>query len=169
MIPEQEIQKLIITYNRLALQYTAVLQNMTDAEINTAPAAGSWTAGQVVQHILKAHRADVFNKPGEKANRNIGEKIPELQSLFMNFDIKIQSPAFIVPEAQHYDKMALIKSIQATFVALAEKLPQTKLDEIIKITMGEITKWELANFIVMHAQRHLHQLENIYFVLNKKQ
>ncbi|HMO60787.1 MAG TPA: DinB family protein [Ferruginibacter sp.] len=168
IIPQQEIEAVANTYLQLSQQYTTLLESMTETALNTKPDTEGWTAAQVVQHIVKANNSKIFTTPGQAASRNISERIPELRQLFLNFDIKMKSPEFILPEDKPYSKEVLINAVKNAFKSLAEALPQCNLNEEDTRTLGNITKWEMANFIVFHSQRHLHQLEEIYKSLKTK-
>ena len=149
------------TYRDLSGQYTAILEPMDENELNRVPYTGSWTAAQVIQHIGKANHSGFLSAPGEKAIRDIGELIPMLEREFLNFDIKMSSPDFLVPANREYSKQETLDLIQTVFQSLAENLQDSDLTLILDTPIGRVTKWELVNFIVFHSKRHLHQLEKI--------
>jgi hypothetical protein len=73
----------------------------------------------------------------------------------------MESPDFLVPESREYSKQETMGLIQTRFRTLAEELPKCDLTPILDTPLGMVNKWELANFMVFHSRRHLHQLENI--------
>ncbi|WP_194776251.1 DinB family protein [Pararhodonellum marinum] len=159
------IQLIASTYRNLSEQYTKILVDLDERKLNTIPFEGSWTAAQVIQHIGKANDCRFLFATGKQADRDIGEQIPNLERQFLNFEIKMTSPDFLVPENRLFSKQETLALIQHAFHALAENLPKSDLTPMLKMPFGLITKWELANFIVFHSKRHLHQLGRIYEVL----
>lgn len=61
-----------------------VLSSFTQKDINNIPFAGSWTAGQVAEHVLKSASGvlDVLNGPEKPADRNPEAHIKQLGELF---------------------------------------------------------------------------------------
>jgi hypothetical protein len=165
MITPKDLQIVATTYLDLSNQYTAILEPMSESELNIVPYSGSWTAAQVIQHIGKANHSGFLSVPGDQADRDIGELIPMLEKEFLNFNTKMSSPDFLVPESRGFSKHETMQLIQSVFQSLAEKLPGSDLTLILDTPLGRITKWELANFIVFHSKRHLYQLEKIHKAL----
>ncbi len=161
IIDKQEIQQIIASYNVLYSKYTEILESLNEDELNTVPYADSWTAAQVIQHIGKANHGGFLSAPGDLTDRDIGELIPMLEREFMNFETRMSSPEFLIPEDRLYSKEETLNLIQGAFDSLSEKLPNADLSLILDTPLGRVTKWELANFIVFHSKRHLHQLEKI--------
>lgn len=149
-------------------EFVSTLSQFSQEEINKIPFKGSWTAGQVGRHILKA----VGGFPellqfGEvkKTERAPDEKVGEIDSVFLNFDIKMKSPEFVLPENITYNKEELISSLKEakektvelsktrdlSLTSLAFELPKT----------GFLTLFELLHFARVHAIRHNRQLKNI--------
>lgn len=90
-----------------------VLSTVPEQNINKIPFTGSWTAGQNVQHIILSAGAFVqlMNGPMIDTERDPEQNVNGLRSIFLNFDVKMQSPDFILPEQRDYDKGDLIKTI----------------------------------------------------------
>ncbi len=154
-------EPILAAYAALSEQYTAILESFSEQQINSRPTATSWTPGQVIQHIVKANNSSFLMAPGLELDRPVDQMIPELESTFLNFDIKMSSPDFLLPENTAVSKQESITAVQNAFKALSEQLPAARLDQILKWPFGFITKWELANFIIYHSKRHLHQLEQL--------
>lgn len=167
MLQPKNLQVIATTYLDLSGQYTAILELMGETELNKVPYTGSWTAAQVIQHIGKANHSGFLSAPGQKANRDIGEFIPMLEREFMDFEIKMSSPDFLVPANREYSKQETLELIQTRFQSLADNLFQSDLTLILDSPLGLVTKWELANFILFHSKRHLHQLEKVQKMLRQ--
>ena len=165
MLGSKDLQTIASTYLYLSAQYTSILMTMDERELNKVPYTGSWTAAQVIQHIGKANHSGFLSAPGQKAHRDIGEQIPMLEREFLNFDIKMYSPDFLIPANRTYTKQETLEIIQIGVQSLAENLPKGDLTLILETPLGIVTKLELVNFIVFHSKRHLHQLDKIQIAL----
>jgi hypothetical protein len=150
------------SYRQLASDYIAILKELTNEQINQSPINGGWSAGQLISHTTKANQSSFLTIPGVVSNRNIGEKIPELEKTFLDFNTKMKSPNFILPDDKTFTKEECINKIKECFHSLESALNQSKLDEILITPLGALTKWEMANFVIYHSKRHLYQLKNIY-------
>ena len=80
-----------------------------EEKINTVPFEGSWTPGQLAQHIVLSAGGfvNLLNGPVKETERSPEANVGMLRSLFLNFDTKMKSPDFIVPEQKNYDKQKL--------------------------------------------------------------
>ncbi len=74
----------------------------------------------------------------------------------------MESPDFILPSKDVYNKEALIQNIYNSFAQLNKISHTADLSEmIVHPALGEIKKLEMLHFVVYHTQRHIHQLKNI--------
>lgn len=140
------------------------LDRLSDEQLNKVPYAESWTPGQLVRHIIKSMQGigTVLTKSGKKADRDPGQQIPGLEQTFLDFSTKMKSPDYIVPENKQYEKAELIKQLDEVWHDLKQGVPTAQLDEFVEgFPAGEMTKWEMLNFILVHTKRHLHQMEKI--------
>ncbi|SHL94086.1 DinB family protein [Mucilaginibacter sp. OK098] len=146
----------------------ALLSKFEQEQINTVPFEGSWTAGQLAQHMIKANSgfADILRGPVKDTERKPDEVIPKIKNDFLNFDIKMTTPDFIKPEAKSYDKNELLsdlKNIREKVNNATETLDLTKTCMAFELPVyGYLTRQEAISFIICHTQRHTHQLKNIY-------
>jgi hypothetical protein len=145
----------------------------SEAELNTVPYQGSWTAGQTTQHILKACSgyAALFLGKTEKTNRKPDLYIKDIEDLFLNFNIKMNSPDYLLPEITDYNKneqtLELLNK-ESDLLTLAEihDLTLTCLDfQVPGFEKFTILEW--ISFALIHTQRHTHQLNTIYKMLTK--
>ncbi|RZK25915.1 MAG: DinB family protein, partial [Flavobacterium sp.] len=129
-------------------------------DFNEIPFEESWTAAQVVQHIILS----IENFPGtlsgktEETTRAIDQFIPTLKDIFLNFQTKMKSPDFIKPVLKSYDldeQLAKVSNIVADIRQAIEKqdLSKTCLDFQFP-SLGFITGLESIYFIIFHTQRH---------------
>ncbi|UYQ94523.1 DinB family protein [Chitinophaga horti] len=137
-------------------------------KVNEVPFAGSWTPAQVVEHTLLSAEGCIALLDGDtsETTRDATAHVQELRDMFLNFDIKMQSPPDIVPPDTTYDKAALTDRLNtlrktAERVIAARDLSRTCTTFEFP-TIGYLTGLEVANFFIVHTQRHAHQLKNIY-------
>ena len=150
-----------------------LISSADSTTINTVPSDSyrvkdSWTAAQLASHVTKSNKAiaQALNMEGKTAERNPGERVPELKKMFLDFTVKFNSPEFIRPKQDTYQKEALIAELKKSIEQLKELRSKINLSEIISLpAFGEITKLELLHFVLYHTQRHIHQLKNIFQAL----
>ncbi|MEO6523104.1 MAG: DinB family protein [Mucilaginibacter sp.] len=144
-----------------------VLSTISQQNINKIPFAGSWTAGQDVQHIILSAGGSVqlLNGPIKDTDRDFEENVAKLRAMFLNFDTKFQSPESIRPEEKDYDKQELIDTLQkikADYLNAIQTLDPTKTCVMFEFPgSGHITRAEAIAFTNTHTIRHLQQLKNI--------
>jgi hypothetical protein len=168
MDKEQIIQDINDTFNAI-LQLISSLEN--DA-INVVPFEGSWTAGQVAQHVTISCSgfAEILYGNVEITNRNYDDLIAAVKGDFLNFDIKMTSPDFIVPPAINYNKEDILSNLTHIKTALKNAVGSLDLTMTclgFEIGYGYFTRYEAIYFVIYHTQRHIHQLKNIVNQLNK--
>jgi hypothetical protein len=134
-------------------------------QLNTRPAYGGWTAGQVGEHLRKASVVDVLFGPTKPAQRPPDEYVATLRDQFLNFSIQMTSPDFIVPADRDYDRESLLQTLQQVGTQVREAAQTLNLTEICLYTpsaLGELTRYELIHFHISHTKRHIHQLRKIH-------
>lgn len=148
-------------------RFLRLLRTFLPEEINRIPYPGSWTAGQVAEHIHKSDKGLIFllNGTTREADRDPAEKRESLEKMFMDFGTKMQSPERIIPEQKDYDKTALIKRFEDDRINLRDAIVDCDLTALCTSYpfpgFGELTKLELVSFVIYHTKRHVHQLEKI--------
>lgn len=144
------------------------LSLFSEEEINTVPFDGSWTPGQVAQHIIMSDSgfANLIEGPIEDTGRQPDQHVATLEAIFLNFDIKMKSPDFILPPAVNYKKEELLhnlEKIRAQLNRFDQTSDMTKTCTGMQLpNMGYLTRLEAATFIIVHTKRHIHQLGNLY-------
>lgn len=167
---ETQLQKSIVeTFQKL----NEILSKFSESELNSIPFQGSWTAGQVVQHVILACSGypELFAGKTEKTTRKADEKIKDIEALFLNFNIKMDSPVFLKPEKKDYSKndlnLALLK-IESELLDCAEKFDLNLVPLYFQLPGFEkFTIYEWINFAIIHTQRHTNQLNTIFKMLTK--
>ena len=148
------------------------LSSFTNEQFNRVPFEGSWTAGQVAEHLYKSELNLVRIMKGN--TRKTEGREPEaneeaLRETFLNFDIKFQSADFILPSDEPKNPPEFIERFNKTRENI-RKIIQT---EDLNLTcadfpfpgMGELTSHEWICFLNCHSIRHARQMKNIYHKL----
>jgi hypothetical protein len=154
----------------------ALLSLFDQKQINIVPFEGSWTAGMLAQHIIMSVSGfvELLNGAVEETNRQPDEKVANIKEVFLNFNIKLKSPDFIVPAAISYNKdelLDILESIKTNLSNAIQSLDLTKTCVAFELpVMGYLTRLEAIYFTIYHTQRHIHQLKNIHkeIILNHK-
>ncbi len=135
--------------------------------INTIPFEGSWTAGQVMDHILKSGFGITKTLKGnaKPTERNPAEKVEQVRSIFLNFDTKMKAPDFIIPSDGPHEQQEQLAAIEKLRGRYAEIIQSSELSETCTDfelpNIGEFTRLEWIYFFAYHTQRHTHQLKKI--------
>ena len=94
------------------------------------------------------------------------EKVKEIRRDFGDFSIRMTSPDFVVPGNKQYDREELLQSLSALKTEIVNAANHFDLSETCMEfafpVYGHLTRLETINFIIVHTQRHIHQLKNIY-------
>jgi len=138
-------------------------------KFNTIPFAGSWTAAQIAEHLLKGNNVDVFYADTEPSDRTPDEKIQAISDVFLNFELKLTPPAQIVPSGNRHEKQAMLYAIGENFDKLIEASKMLDLSAICTAwvipAFGPMTRLEFLCMYNVHTIRHTRQLKNIAVAL----
>jgi hypothetical protein len=144
--------------------FIATLSRFNDEQLNTIPFTDSWTAGQVADHVRKATDG-IPDSHTRVANRDADLYVKTFTSLFLDFTIKFESPGFIIPDDGPFQTKNLVEELvrikdQNASIAVTSDLTELCVDFELP-GLGHLTRYEWLKFIVVHTQRHTHQLKNI--------
>ena len=160
-------KELVNEIEQTARQLFQVVGGFAEEEFNKQPFEGSWTPGQVVEHVALYASGTLRTLEGKTAvtERDPGQMVTPLRNAFLEFDSKMQSPEFIRPSDDPKNKASLIASLEASFrglarVACSEDLHATCLGFSMP-TVGNMTRLEWLSFVVVHTQRHIWQLKKM--------
>ncbi len=165
MITDQEALKALKESKTDLLETLAVF---TPQQLNTIPFAGSWTAGQVTEHLLKSSSGVPEMLVGNtQATERAADALTEtLSDIFLDYSTKMQSPDFILPSEGPHDKEEIMASMKTTMEQIESVA--TNQDLALLCTsfefpeVGELTRLEWVYFVACHTKRHTHQIKNIY-------
>jgi len=144
-----------------------LISSYEEKDINRIPFEGSWTPGQVCEHIFKSVSGlpQLCSGRTESVNRPLNEKVQAFEELFLDFNQKFESPDFILPSNKAHSRTGLLsvfKEIEASIVELIRTQDLSLLCLDFELPgSGLLTRYEWLRFALVHMQRHLHQLKNI--------
>ena len=164
--PEDMNEAILSRLEAATDELTGLLSSLSETELNTRPFDGSWTAAQVGEHLLKSYGVGrILKAPVKKTERPSDQKVEAIKEVFLNFDIKMESPEFITPSDGHIDQATLLSSLSnvtSEIQATAEQLDLSETCTAFALPqMGEFTRLEWLHFMLYHTQRHNRQLKNI--------
>ena len=146
--------------------------SFNESELNAKLSDDAWTAGQVIEHVTlsNVNITGELLKHGKICDRAPDAGVDNLRSIFLNFEKRLKSPAFIVPTRDVYSRETVIAELKKSIDELEEAGQKEDLYEVISHAIfGDVTRLETLYFVVYHTQRHIHQLSNIQkLVQNEK-
>jgi hypothetical protein len=157
--------EVLAAINEVMDEFITVYAEFDADEINEIPYEGSWTPGQTVQHNIMSLTffSDLMSGPDAETNRLPDMHVENLKAAFLNFEIKMQSPEFIIPPAIDYDQQEQLEQLEALKEKINQIIPKADMSKTCTgfqlPVMGYITRTEIAHFIVYHTARHVHQLK----------
>lgn len=160
-------EQLIFELEETSKDLFETLSLFTQEEFNAIPFAGSWTAGQVGEHLFKSES----NMPGllkgrsEKTERDPFEHVGTIRNVFLDYTTKMQSPEFILPSNDPKDRNELLEDFKGVRQQLKIILDSLDLNRTFTNfsfpRLGHLTGWELVSFAVCHSKRHIRQMKII--------
>ncbi len=139
----------------------------TQEQLNEVPFAGSWTPGQVAQHLLKSESGipELLEGNTSPANREPDALVPTIQSIFLDFNTKMQAPDFIFPDEAPKDREELMQQLAHNRELIIQLITTKDLSRLLTDfpfpELGEMSAYEWMKFMMSHAKRHTHQLKNM--------
>ncbi|GAA4199360.1 hypothetical protein GCM10022289_09540 [Pedobacter jeongneungensis] len=166
------MEKLIKETEETLLALENVFSKFDGHLVNKVPFEGSWTAGQLAEHLILSNGGflQVINGTVTETDKPADLMVSQIKSDFLNFNVKYNSPKEIYPENKAYNQPELLenlKQIRAGISNAATGLDLTKTCVSYELPgYGYLTRLEAIYFVIYHTQRHVHQLKNIYSGLN---
>lgn len=146
-------------------QLSTLLSGFSQEALNKVPFEGSWTAGQVAEHIIICG-SGIPDKKTKAAGRPFDEKAASVAELFLNFDMKFEADPALHPKQAAHDKEELLKKLQKIEVRHKDTAETADLQALCLDMelpgFGHLTRYEWLSFIMVHTQRHTRQLERIF-------
>jgi hypothetical protein len=166
-------------------EYSVLLENTMDDllqflpaidndELNKIPFKDSWTEGQVADHILKATEGfpQLFKGKTETTARDPHEHEVQIKNIFLNYDNKMKSPDFILPDDGPFAKDVVMGRIRQTKAGILNAADESDLSKTFTDFsfpgVGHLTGFELLCFAWCHTKRHTQQIKNIHEAIVNK-
>lgn len=165
-------EELLIAIDETVSQLLELTSALNEEQVNAVPYEGSWTVGQVLEHIIMSTNvmAEAMRSETKPAERDSGERIAELRAVFLNFTLKLQSPDIIIPQEKTYEKEAITSELRRSFDQLKQNAGNADLTGLVEgLPLGPATKLEILHFVLYHTQRHLHQVKRICEALGRNE
>ncbi|RZJ80068.1 MAG: DinB family protein [Flavobacterium sp.] len=134
---------------------------------NKVLAEDSWTAGQIVEHVLLSAEKfnEVVNGEVEETSRAFDKLKAQLKAILLSFETKMKSPDFIYPPFKEYVPSNHTQRIQKVVQNLEEAIHSLDLTKTCVSFplpgLGNLTRYEAIYFVIYHTERHLSQLSKI--------
>lgn len=143
-----------------------LLSSLTEEQLNIPPFENSWTAGKLGDHLYRSYNVmQILTGTVEDTDRAPDEKLPEIEKLFLDLSIKMDSPKEILPSTKPIKKDTLIDGLKERIASQRNIILTKDLSKICKDfeipEYGPFTRLEWIGFNTVHTQRHVHQLKNI--------
>lgn len=144
------------------------IQCFTDEELNRIPFQGSWSAGQVAEHLLRSESGLplILRGTSRPTEGSPEENVEEIRTIFLDFTTKMQSPEFILPSEEPKNKAELVDALKANRRLILELASATDLTRTFTNFpfpgIGMLTGIEWLCFLNCHTIRHTRQIRNIY-------
>ena len=159
-------------FNQAMEQLVKVISSFDEQGFNRIPFKGSWTAGQVAEHLAKS----ISGIPGllvtetKDVERDPFEKCVVINSIFLNFEEKYQAPSFTLPSDTPKQVLHFTNVFTRTSDEINHLMRERDMTKVFTRfpfpQVGELTGWEWICFAASHSIRHTRQLENIFNHVN---
>jgi hypothetical protein len=163
-----DMQQVITAINESACQVEGLASPLNETQLNTVPYPKSWTAAQLLRHLVKSETlmTGALETPAALASRDTTQRVAELGQIFLDPTNRLNSPDLIVPEEGHYGKAAILTEWQQALDRFDHAAAAANPAELIgDLPLGPVTKLEIAHFVLFHTQRHLIQMRKIVAAL----
>jgi len=162
-------ENILIEFDETTADLLKTISSFSQEQFNRIPFEGSWTAGQVAEHLFKSESNAARVLKGNTTpttDRKPDANEEAFRSSFLNFEIKFQSPGFVLPSDEPKDKEEFLNGFKKTREDIKKIIDTEDLTltcaEFSFPGMGELTKQEWICFVNCHSIRHTRQMKNIY-------
>ncbi|PSR53454.1 hypothetical protein AHMF7605_07905 [Adhaeribacter arboris] len=154
-------------FEKTTQELAQLFSSLSPDEINQNSSAGNWTAGQLIQHVLKVNSGflRILNGPVKETERNPAEQVANIKANLLDFTTKRRAGDFVTPENKTYQKEELLHALENIRVAVHHVIQISDLTPACLAfevpVFGFLTRLEAIYFVIYHTQRHTQQLKNI--------
>ncbi len=174
--------ELLADLGNVSNEFISLLENFSDGTFNTVAGDNdvpanedkNWTPAQVGRHIEKSITGftGMLENDTVATDRDPSEKLEIIARDFLNFDTKMSSPAFLVPENKVFDQERLTMNLHQLFddiMAAGARLDLTQVCRTFELPgYGPMTRLEWIFFVYCHTSRHTYQLKGMRAYFNER-
>jgi len=161
--------KLVNEFENIHSNFNKAISQFTEEELNMIPFEGSWTAGQVAEHIIKSNKGilnQLLNGREESSDRPFDEHVALVQEIFRSKE-KMKTASRLEPNKPPHDQDSLLNILKNQKEKQFETIKGKDLNSLIPDlpfppTPEGLTRYEWLHLMLEHADRHRKQIENIY-------
>ncbi|WP_157243489.1 DinB family protein [Algoriphagus resistens] len=147
----------------------SALSRFSAETLNAVPFQGSWTAGQVAEHIIKSQLhiiAPLSEGLTSTADRLYDQEVNTIQEIFRDKESKAKTDKSIAPGPPPHKLKALLGTLQKQKEQQIEIIKTKKL-EGFSVSLefpgiGKLSRYEWIHMMIEHGQRHRRQIDTIY-------
>ncbi|WP_341842888.1 DinB family protein [Chitinophaga caseinilytica] len=160
-------QSYISDFNQSTTELLDALGHFSQEQLNRVPFAGSWTPGQVGQHLLISESGvpELLRGNTRPTDRDPEALAPALRSIFLDFTTKFEAMEAIRPDDLPKDREQLMQSLKSNRDVILQLVAGTSPDLLLLDfpfpQLGELTIREWLTFLTVHSRRHTHQLKKM--------
>ena len=139
-------------------------------DFNKKTTDGSWTPGEIAEHLLRLDIAvnRILQGSSRVANRAADAKSANIKFVFLDLEKKLQAPKEILPSDTIKDPFSILTKMRAERHKMIDMVQNKDLSEICTSfshhAFGELTRLEWIYLSIYHAERHMLHLEKFIFV-----
>lgn len=149
------------------------LSQFTEAQLNKVPFEGSWTAGQVAEHIILSNTGILTQlltgntKPTNRAN---DDQVKNIQEIFRGKD-KMKAIERLAPTKTDHNLDSLFDTLNTLKDQQIKTIKEKDLNALITDlefppSPEGLTRNEWLHLMIEHTDRHGKQIDNIYTELH---
>lgn len=166
-------QEVIKSFEESKADLLQTLSAFDAQQFNTVPFEGSWTAGQLAEHLLKSATGipEMLREMTKATERPVDALAGTLSGIFLDFNTKMTAPDFNTPSEGPHNREELLDALSAVYADIGATAGE--IDLSLTCTsfpfpqVGELTGLEWIHFVTCHSLRHTRQAKNIYNHLSK--
>lgn len=145
-----------------------VLSAFDPAVFNAKRSDGGWSAGDIAEHILLADKRFTIVLEGavSEATHEAGDNVSKFEARLLNRENNLEAPPFLIPSENDKDKENILAELRAERNKIAELIGSGNLSlvnyDAPHRLFGPMNSQEWAQFNILHTQRHLEQLKELF-------
>lgn len=146
----------------------AAIEEFPASTFNTKPNPDSWSAAEVLEHLYRSESGipKLFvGKTKTLTDRPPDARVETMKHRFLESDKKMTASAIILPTEGEKSKDDLISTFRKNREKIAQLIDTLPPEELClrfeHPILGYLTRIEWVHFNIIHAKRHMRQLERI--------